>query len=135
MTLRVSGDLHYDPYDADINVDPYPTFRRLREEAPLYYNEQYDFYAISRFADVNGNLPDPETFSSSRSIILELIKSKVPIPPGIILFEDPPIHDVHRSLLARRSSTSATWSVRPLRSGQRGRSPGGGLTTPRRRPL
>jgi hypothetical protein len=38
VTLRVSSDLHYDPHDADIHVDPYPTFRRLREEAPLYYN-------------------------------------------------------------------------------------------------
>ena len=39
------GLLQYDPYDVEINADPYPVFRRLREEAPLYYNEQYDFYA------------------------------------------------------------------------------------------
>jgi cytochrome P450 len=101
LARSVSSDLHYDPYDAEINVDPYPTFRRLREEAPLYYNEQYDFYAISRFGDVNRGLPDHETFSSSRGIILEFIKSDVPIPPGIILFEDPPIHNIHRRLLAR----------------------------------
>ena len=44
--------VYFDPYDVDINADPYPTFRRLREEAPLYYNEQHDFYALSRFADV-----------------------------------------------------------------------------------
>ena len=41
----VTDPVYYDPYDVDIDADPYPVFRRLREEAPLYYNEQYDFYA------------------------------------------------------------------------------------------
>ena len=44
-------DVSYDPYDVEINADPYPAFRRLREEAPLYYNEQYDFFAVSRYDD------------------------------------------------------------------------------------
>ena len=47
-----ASDVYYDPYDVDIDADPYPTFRRMREEAPLYYNERHDFYALSRFADV-----------------------------------------------------------------------------------
>ena len=59
------SDVYFDPYDVDINADPYPTFRRLREEAPLYYNAQHDFYALSRFADVNKALVDHETFSSA----------------------------------------------------------------------
>ena len=80
---------------------PYPTFRRLREEAPLYYNEQHDFYALSRFADVNKALVDHETFSSARGAIVELIKANIEIPPGTVIFEDPPIHDIHRKLLAR----------------------------------
>ena len=46
------ADIYYDPYDVDIDADPYPVFRRLREEAPLYYNEQYDFFAVSRYEDV-----------------------------------------------------------------------------------
>ena len=37
-------DLRYDPYDRDIDADPYPVYRRLRTEAPLYYNEEYDFF-------------------------------------------------------------------------------------------
>ena len=49
---NTSTGVYYDPYDFEIDVDPYPTFRRLRDEAPLYYNEKYDFYALSRFADV-----------------------------------------------------------------------------------
>jgi cytochrome P450 len=94
-------DLHYDPYDREIDADPYPVYRRLREEAPLYYNEQYDFYAVSRFDDVQRGLVDRETFSSARGSVLEFIKADIEIPPGIVIFEDPPLHDVHRGLLSR----------------------------------
>jgi cytochrome P450 len=94
-------DVYYDPYDVGLNADPYPMFRRLREEAPLYYNAQHDFYALSRFADVDKGLVDHGTFSSARGIILELIKANLDIPPGLLIMEDPPIHDVHRKLLAR----------------------------------
>jgi cytochrome P450 len=94
-------DVYYDPYDVVLNADPYPMFRRLREEAPLYYNSEHDFYALSRFADVDKGLVDHGTFSSARGIILELIKANLDIPPGLLIMEDPPIHDVHRKLLAR----------------------------------
>ena len=57
-------------------------FARLREEAPLYYNAEYDFYALSRFADVNKALVDHGTFSSARGVILELIKANLDIPLG-----------------------------------------------------
>jgi cytochrome P450 len=93
--------VYFDPYDVEINADPYPVFARLREEAPLYYNEQYDFYALSRFSDVNKALVDHETFSSARGAIVELIKANIEIPSGALIFEDPPIHDIHRKLLAR----------------------------------
>jgi cytochrome P450 len=93
--------VYFDPYDVEINTDPYPTFARLRDEAPLYYNEPHDFYALSRFADVNRALVDHETFSSARGAIIELIKANIDIPSGALIFEDPPIHDIHRKLLAR----------------------------------
>jgi hypothetical protein len=48
VTISTSKDVYYDPYDVVLNADPYPMFRRLREEAPLYYNAQLDFYAFSR---------------------------------------------------------------------------------------
>ena len=73
----------------------------MRDEAPLYYNEHHDFYALSRFEDVEPGLIDWETFSSGRSDILEIIKANIELPPGLILFEDPPVHDVHRGLLSR----------------------------------
>ncbi|MGH3559696.1 MAG: cytochrome P450, partial [Mycobacterium sp.] len=53
MTVSATSDVYYDPYDVEINADPYQAFRQLREGAPLYYNEQHDFYALSRFADVD----------------------------------------------------------------------------------
>ena len=100
-TEAATSDVYFDPYDIGINADPYPTFGRLRDEAPLYYNAQHDFYALSRFADVNKALVDHETFSSARGAIVELIKANIEIPPGTVIFEDPPIHDIHRKLLAR----------------------------------
>lgn len=91
----------YDPYDVEVNADPYPVFRRLREEAPLYYNEQYDFFAVSRYEDVERGLVDRETYISGRGAILELIKAGIEMPSGVIIFEDPPVHTMHRGLLSR----------------------------------
>jgi cytochrome P450 len=94
-------DIYYDPYDRDLDADPYPVYSRLREEAPLYYNEQYDFHAVSRFDDVQRGLVDKETFSSARGSVLEFIKADIEMPPGVVIFEDPPVHDIHRGLLSR----------------------------------
>lgn len=93
--------VYYDPYDHSIDDDPYPTWKRLRDEAPLYFNERYDFWALSRFDDVEKSLVDWRTFISGKGSVLELIKANIEMPPGSILFEDPPAHDHHRSLLAR----------------------------------
>ncbi|HEY7137569.1 MAG TPA: cytochrome P450 [Acidimicrobiia bacterium] len=95
------SDLYYDPYNAINNVDPYPLYRRLREEAPLYYNEKYDFYAVSRYEDCERGLVDAKRYISGRGGVLELIKANIEMPPGNLIFEDPPAHDVHRSLLSR----------------------------------
>jgi cytochrome P450 len=101
MTVTSGNDVYYDPYDVDIDADPYPVFRRLREEAPLYRNETHDFYALSRYADVEACLKDRETYISGRGAILELIKSDIEMPSGVIIFEDPPVHTVHRGLMSR----------------------------------
>ena len=99
--MTTTSALSYDPYDTTLVKDPYPTYRRMREEAPLYYNAQHDFYALSRFEDCQRGLPDWQTFSSARGAILELIKADIEIPPGTLIFEDPPIHDLHRGLLSK----------------------------------
>jgi len=93
--------VYFDPYDVDINADPYPTYARMREEAPAYHNEPYDFWALSRFADVEGGLRDWQNFSNTRSDILDIIRSGVELPSGVLLFEDPPVHTRHRGLMSR----------------------------------
>jgi cytochrome P450 len=60
-TASVSG-LYYDPCDFAIDDDPYPVWKRLRDEAPLYHNEKYDFYALSRYDDVEPALQDWDTY-------------------------------------------------------------------------
>ena len=99
--MTTGADVYYDPYDFDIDTDPYPVWRRLREERPLYYNDKHDFYALSRFADVERGLLDVATYSSAKGSLLELIKADIQMPPGTFIFEDPPTHDLHRSLLSR----------------------------------
>jgi len=94
-------DIYYDPYDFEIDADPHPIWRRMRDEAPLYRNDRYDFFALSRFDDVDAGLADWESYSSARGTVLELLNSGAKIPPGTILFEDPPLHDAHRAILAR----------------------------------
>lgn len=96
-----ASDVYYDPYDFEIDADPYPIWKRLRDEQPLYYNERYDFYALSRFDDVEAASVDWKTYSSARGTLLELIKANIDLPPGSIIFEDPPAHDLHRGLLSR----------------------------------
>jgi cytochrome P450 len=101
MTTASDTAVYYDPYEIGIVADPYPVYARLVEEAPLYYNERYDFWALSRHADVDSALSDWETFSNSRSDILELVQSEFDMPPGVMMFQDPPLHTMLRGLMAR----------------------------------
>lgn len=114
MTTSTESHVRFDPYDVELISDPYPMFARLRDEAPLYYNAEYDFFALSRFADVNKALVDHATFSSARGVILELIKANLDIPSGMLIFEDPPIHDVHRKLLARMFTPRKINALEPM---------------------
>jgi len=104
---------YYDPYDVDINADPYPVFRRLREETPLYYNEPLGFWAVSRFDDVERGFKDKESLISGRGAILELIKADMELPPGTVIFEDPPTHTVHRGLLSRMFTPKKVAALEP----------------------
>ena len=114
MTTSTDSDVHFDPYDVELIADPYPMFARLRDQAPLYYNAEYDFFALSRFADVNKAVIDHVTYSSARGVILELIKANLEIPSGMLIFEDPPIHDVHRKLLSRMFTPRKIGALEPM---------------------
>lgn len=99
MTVAV-GELYWDPFDIEIDTNPYECWRRLRDEAPVYRNERYDFWALSRFADVQSASADPKTFMSSRGTVLELMGSEMAFT-NMIIFMDPPEHDSLRALVSR----------------------------------
>ncbi len=101
MAVTTDPEIYYDPYDFEIDEDPYPLWKRMRDEAPLYWNEKYEFFALSRWADVEAVMLDWDTYRSGRGSILEMIRANVEIPSGVILMEDPPAHTGHRSLLSR----------------------------------
>jgi cytochrome P450 len=111
--MTATSDVYYDPYDFDIDADPYPVWKRLRDEQPCYHNERYDFYALSRFDDVERASVDWKTYISSRGTILELVKSSMEMPPGSIIFEDPPTHDLHRGLLSRVFTPRRIGAIEP----------------------
>jgi cytochrome P450 len=101
MTGTSAVELYYDPYDSDIDDDPYPVWKRMREEAPLYFNEKFNFYALSRYEDVARELPNWQTYRSGRGTTADILFNNIEVPPGIVLFEDPPLHDLHRRLLSK----------------------------------
>src|SRR6202451_1988105 len=113
MAIQGTSDVYYDPYDVEIDANPYPVFRRLREEAPLYYNEPHDFYALSQFADVERAYLDPKTFISGRGGIVELIRANIAMPSGVLIFEDPPVHTIHRRLMSRVFSPNRVAALEP----------------------
>src|SRR5438270_13109490 len=114
MGLISSDDqVYWDPFDRDIALDPYPVYRRMRAEAPLYYNERHDFYALSLAEDIDPALADWRTFSSSRGPILEIIKANIEITPGTLLTEDPHVHDIHLGPPARELAPRRVSSIEP----------------------
>ena len=92
--------LRWDPFDVEIDTDPYDTWRRMRDEAPVYRNEELDFYALSRYQDVEDAHRDPATYSSSHGTVLEMMSANR-IPSGMMIFLDPPDHTQLRSLVSR----------------------------------
>jgi cytochrome P450 len=97
----VGPPIAYSPYDEETHREPHPLWRRMREEQPLYRNEELDFWALSRFEDVKACQVDWRRFSSARGVELRSLKSGTPKAPGDLVQEDPPIHTVHRQLLGR----------------------------------
>ncbi|MCZ7530249.1 MAG: cytochrome P450 [Acidimicrobiia bacterium] len=91
--------LRYDPFDYAIDADPHPIWRRMRDEAPLYRNEEHDFWALSRFADVLEASLDWRTFSSAHGTVLDLMSDE-PLEDASMIFTDPPEHDELRHLVS-----------------------------------
>lgn len=112
MTVTPTA-VSYDMFDRDIYASPYPVYKRLRDEAPLYYNESYDFYAVSRFDDASRVLGDRETFISGKGGVYNIISAGVEMPEGLFIFEDPPRHTVHRGLVSRLFTPRAVDGIEP----------------------
>jgi cytochrome P450 len=85
-------DLYYDPFDYSIDMNPHPVWKRMRDEAPLYYNERFDFYALTRFEDVSQASRDAVNLSSAHGTVLDIMTPEADLWGPLLLFADPPEH-------------------------------------------
>lgn len=97
------SDLYYDPYDYEIDNEPYPVWKRMRDEEPVYYNEKFGFYALSRYEDVERASLETEVFSSAKGNVIDIIRDSLSgVPPmEMLIFMDPPKHTAMRRLMSR----------------------------------
>jgi cytochrome P450 len=91
--------LVFDPFSQEFYDDPVEIYREVREQSPVYYSEQYDFYALTRHEDVAAAFKDFETYSSAYGTDLSTVQSGEQMPQTLIIFMDPPNHRYMRSLL------------------------------------
>jgi cytochrome P450 len=102
-TPRLTDDsIDFDPFSMDFFNGAYDTYRRLRDEAPVYYNEKWDFWALTRYDDVAPATKDHETFSSAKGATLDMVKAHddaIPVPK-VIISMDPPEHQKMRRLVS-----------------------------------
>lgn len=99
-TASKPSDLVYNPYSFAVHDDPYVTYKRLRDEAPAYWNDELDFWVLSRFGDVLEGFRDFETFSSSGGVALEQ-RGHVNADFQQMIEKDPPEHTAFRKLVSR----------------------------------
>ncbi len=83
----MTNEVVYNPFAYEIHEDPYPTYKRLRDEAPAYYNAQHDFWALSRYQDLYEAMHDWQTYSNLGGVALE--KGSGMAPPMIIAMDPP----------------------------------------------
>jgi cytochrome P450 len=101
--------MEYDPFSYEIHADPYPTYRYLRDHAPLYHNPTRGFFALSRFADVKEATLDWQTYSSAQGTTLEDAGATLPM----MLFMDPPRQTRLRNLVSRAFTRQRVAALEP----------------------
>ncbi len=100
--MSIASAVRYNPYDYEIHEDPYPTYTRLRSEAPLYRNDELNFWALSRHTDVVAAFRDTDRFSSAMGVSLEPAASGPHAYKTMsFLAMDPPRHDRMRTLVSK----------------------------------
>ncbi|MEU1550383.1 cytochrome P450 [Nocardia sp. NPDC005745] len=115
-TLVPDDTIDFDPYSEKFLTDPDRTFRRLRDDAPVYHNPAYGFWALSRYEDVAPAMKDFQTYSSARGITLEMVLD--PDPPDeaipMIIMMDPPGHTRMRKLVSKVFTPRAIAGLEPM---------------------
>jgi cytochrome P450 len=109
-----TSQLVFDPFSEEFFNGPWEIYRRMREEAPVYYNSEHDFYALSRHEDVAAAFKDYETYSSAYGLDLASVKSDEPMPVKMIIVMDPPEHRQMRSLVNKVFTPRAIEALRPM---------------------
>ena len=104
----------FDPFSEGFYRDPQACYPRLRAEAPVYYNATYDFYALSRHADVAAGLKDFATYSSAYGVDLGMVRRGEKVPAKMIISIDPPEHRVMRSLVNKVFTPRAIEALRAM---------------------
>ncbi len=110
------GPVEFDPYSEDFFCAPFETYRRMRDEAPVYYSDKYDFWALTRYDDVAAAIKDHETYSSAKGVTLDIVKAPAAVSPigKIIISLDPPEHERMRKLVNRVFTPRAIASLEQM---------------------
>ena len=109
--------VEFDPFSSTYFDDPYETYRRLRDEAPVFHSERYGFYALSRYDDVVAAHKDWETFSSTHGVNLDFLTTKTVEQVATLrslIMMDPPEHDRMRALVSRVFTPRAMADLEPM---------------------
>src|SRR3990170_1368560 len=116
MTQALADPVEFDPFSDEYFNDPYEVYRRLRDEAPVYHNERYGFYALSQFEDVLAAHKDWKTFSSSHGVDLSTLTKDPALIRSLrsIIMMDPPEHDRLRGLVSRVFTPRAVTALEPM---------------------
>ena len=95
--------VEFDPFSREFFDDPLPIYARLREEAPCYHSERYDFYAFSRFDDLVAIHRDTERFTSTHGLTYEQLSDPDfdTTANRSLIMMDPPEHTRYRKLVSR----------------------------------
>tara|TARA_B100000475_G_scaffold62814_1_gene44362 strand:+ start:1825 stop:3063 length:1239 start_codon:yes stop_codon:yes gene_type:complete len=101
-----------DKWETFINGQPFDIFKRLREEAPIYWHEESldfepGFWALSKHEDIVRVSKDPMTFSSAVGGHLMTMGDPEVVDPsavaaiiGNMIGMDPPDHQIYRKMVA-----------------------------------
>jgi cytochrome P450 len=104
--------MELDPFSHDFHEDPYPTYQWLRDNDPCYFNDQQGWYALSRYTDVMDASQLPLLYSSADGTTIEYLDTTSLLP--MMIFMDPPSHDIQRKLVSRVFTPRAVGDLEPF---------------------